>query len=203
MVVQEKHPTSMVVWDVPSPFLVAEKSKVKIGLRCHECCNLGGERVEVMDANGAKVGEGKLSSSPWERTDALYWTEVKLSAPNEAGYYEWTARFLDGKSQPTHVEAMERFGAMVEPRPQHFLKVSVTDAVTRAPLDNAYVRVGSSTIFSNETGTAGVSVANSTYELVVWKRNHRMFKTNVDVTNDVDLKVELLPHICKYCPDRT
>ena len=70
------HPTSIAVWDVPSPVIVNSSFEVKAGLKCLVSCQLPGQLIAVRDEEGLQVGEGKLGDTPWPGTSALYGTKV-------------------------------------------------------------------------------------------------------------------------------
>lgn len=197
------HRTSMAVWDLPSPIAVEGSFKVKIGVKCQAGCELGGARIEVRDSKGERVATGRLSSLPMPNTTALYWTEVGLRAPSVEGYHEWTAKFKEGELEVPHQEISYRFGLMTTVPAPNLVTVGVTDSVTKAPLGNAYVRIGGYTLFCDEAGFAKVSVPNGKYVFVVWKRNHKMSRSTIEITGDENFNVELLPSPCKYCPDST
>jgi len=199
----EPHTTSMAVWDVPSPIEIGGQVKVKVGVKCHADCMLEGARIQICDSEGKKVAEGRLGGLPLPGTDSLYWTEVEFKASGAEGYHEWTSRFLRAQAGVPHKEAAYNFGLMMSLPVRHLLSVSATDSVTMAPLDNAYIRVGGYTLFTDGAGTAKVSVAGGRCEFVAWKRNYKMSRTIIDVVKDEDLKVELLHSPCKYCPDST
>jgi hypothetical protein len=193
----------MAVWDVPSPITSGGEVKLRVGVKCHAGCKLEGARIEIRGSEGERVATGRLGGLPLPGTSSLYWTEVRFKAPSADGYREWTARFREVRSKVPHKGASYTFGLMTVAYARHPLEINVADSVTKAPLDNAYVRVGGYTCFSDKTGVAKVSVPNGSHEFVVWKRDHKMFRTTVNASSDSNLKVELVPTPCRYCPDRT
>jgi len=196
------HETSMAVWDVPSPIVTEARVRAKIGLKCRQGCNLGGHEIYVRDARGAKVAAANLTPSPLQGTGALYWAEVEFFAPRMEGIMEWNAYF-DGDQKTGHAAASFKFGLMVTGAAPHKLTIRVLDSSTKLPLDNAYVRIGPYTFFSDEAGVVRASVPDANYEFVTWKRNHRMHRSRVSLDRNYDLTVELTPQPCKYCPDST
>jgi hypothetical protein len=157
-----------------------------------------------MDDSGNQVWQGVLGENPAPNTDALYWTRAAFGAPNEDGYHQWVARFVEkGSSDAIHSESKIKFGLMTVAHDFRKLTVEVVDGATKATLANAYVRIGANTQFTDEAGRATASVTRGGHELVVWKRDHKMFRTSITVEGDNDLKVELTPSPCKYCPDST
>jgi hypothetical protein len=191
----------MAVWDVPTPVEVDASVPVRVGARCEHNCNLSGAVVRIFDANGNLVSQGVLGESPAPGTAALHWAQLSFSGPPEVGYHEWTARFADREGPTVHRESSFRFGFVTTARMLHRFTVSVSDAATKATLADAYVRMGSSTIYSDDNGKARGSVPAGEIDLVVWKRDHQMFRSRISVLADEELAVELTPQPCKYCPD--
>ena len=197
-----EHWASMAVWDVRSPVEGGSRTSVKVGVRCDQGCNLGGSRVEVVDGE-REISGGTLGDSPAPGTEALYWTVVELDAPRESGYHEWSARLAGRESQVVHRAPDFRFAQMVTESAEYRLTICVVDGATSKPLDGAYVRVGPKTLYCDMDGKVTAPVSKGGVELVAWKRDHRMFRTTVDVKGDSEIDVELTPFPCKYCPDST
>ena len=193
----------MAVWEVPTPVEEGANVPIRVGAKCEHNCTLSGAVVRVLDANGNVVSQGALSESPAPGTAGLYWVQLEFRGPAAAGYHEWTARFAELDGPTVHSESSFRFGLVTTLGALHHYTLSVTDASTKAPLANAYVRLGSSTIYSDVNGRASGSVPTGDVELVVWKRDHQMFRSRINVLADDELAVELNPQPCKYCPDST
>jgi hypothetical protein len=177
--------------------------KVKIGVMCSSFCNLSGGRIEISSSEGEVVANGLLREHPFPGTDSLHWTELEFKVPRTEGFYEWTARFTGLEQGLRHEGVSNRFGLMTAAPACHDLEISVVDSATRTPLDNAYVRVGGRTVFTDQRGIATVRVPNAKSEFVVWKRNYRMSRTTIEVSENDKTMVELLHSPCKYCPDST
>jgi len=193
-----RHGTSMAVWNVPAPIEVGANFSPRIGVRCDDGCVLSGAAIEVLDDGGKRVATGTLGPISWAGTADLYWVQVEVRAPTDEGYHQWSARFPDGQGvEFQHEESGQPFAFSTVRPPQHSVTVGVTDAATGRPVDNAYVRLGLYTSYTDDAGTARVSVPNGDYTFVVWKRKHDMYRTTIEVTDDQDLKVQLLQ--CKIC----
>ena len=87
------HPTSVVVWGVPSPVVANRRFVAKAGVKCAAGCPLSGRLVVVRNEAGADVGHGRLGEAPEPGTSALYAAEVTLDAPAVEGVHAWTAAF--------------------------------------------------------------------------------------------------------------
>lgn len=89
----EPHPTSVVVWGVPSPVVANRRFVAKAGVKCAAGCPLAGRLIVVRNEAGADVGHGRLGDTPEPGTSALYAAEVTLDAPAAEGVHAWTAAF--------------------------------------------------------------------------------------------------------------
>lgn len=201
--VERPHGTSLAVWDVASPAEQGATVSVKVGARCDSACNIEGSKVEVLDSEGRVVSEGVLGKDPFPGTEALFWTQLDFAAPAEIGFHAWSVRLLESRLATPHAKAEGRLGFMVVGTELYSLEVTVSDGNTKARLAGAYVRVGASTLFTDDGGAVLVSVPKGAHELVVWKRDHKMSRGTVEVPVDTAINVELIPSPCKYCPDST
>ena len=93
------HATSLAVWGNPSPVVVGNPFKIKVGAKSSGACELQGAQIEIQDETGARIGVGTLGDTAWVETDALYWTEVDLTAPMKVGVASWSARFAPCDSE--------------------------------------------------------------------------------------------------------
>ena len=103
------HPTSIAVWDVPSPVVVNSSFTVNVGMKCSLACQLTGQLIVVRDEAGSQAGEGRLGETPWPGTSALYGAEVHLAAPAGEGMYTWAVRFTGTASERPHEDASATF----------------------------------------------------------------------------------------------
>ena len=177
--------------------------RMKVGAKCDHACRISGSAVEVKDAEGNTVATGMLGDSPLNGTRALYWTEVRFTAPAELGLRYWEASISPDCVPSYHSSVGSRITVLVTARALFWLSLTVTDGATKEPLANAYVRVGGYTLFTDDKGKAEVSVSPGEHELVAWKRDYKMSRSKVVVERDGKLVLELTPYPCKYCPDRT
>jgi hypothetical protein len=186
------HTTSMAVWDVPSPTVVNTKLAIKIGVSCAAGCRLTGTEVEVFDHLGAKVARSVLGDDPWSNSGSLYWTEVELEAPGAEGYYGWTAKFPEPRLEVLHEGASHSFGFRIVNQPEHTVTIEVTDKDTNTPIPNANVFLHPYSGLSDERGMSRLMVPKGEYELQVLVTGKKPFRTSVEISSDVAVKVELL-----------
>ncbi len=187
----EPHATSMAVWDVPSPVLVDTRLAIKIGVSCSARCNLAGAEVEVYDHQGAKVASGVLGNEPWLGSGSLYWTQVEPEAPSTAEYYDWTARFPQTESEPSHIGASHRFGFRAVNPPEHTVTLEVTEKDTNAPIADAQIFLHPYRGLSDERGMADLMVPKDEYDLQVLATGMQSFQASLVVSGDVAVKVEM------------
>lgn len=191
----KSHSTSMAVWDTPSPIVVNTPFKIKVGIRCVADCNFEGHPVAVYDHSGAQVATGKLGDTPWTETTALYWTEIKLTAPASEGFYTWEVKFPRPDLELAHEGTRTTFSFGTARPPDHTLTIEVVERKTNKSLDNAQVFLQSTgTPYRGSTDEAGVAKFNipkGKYEVSIVKSNHQEFYSTVDVDADVAIHAEM------------
>ena len=198
-----EHAVSLAIWDVSNPVEEGEVVRLKAGAKCKMGCSLAGERIDVSGPEGTAITTGLLGTNPAPGTNALFWTQMEFRPPALQGLKEWTVSFERTQTPPFHSEARSRFGVMFTKPALCHLVVTVADEATRAPLANAYVRLGDATMFTDTSGKAVATVSAGTKELVSWKRDHKMSRLKLEVSKDDEITLNLTPYPCKYCPDRT
>src|SRR5262249_52362900 len=82
--------TSLAVWDIPSPVVTDEPFAIKVGAKSASGYPLRGKVIEICDGAGAVLARGSFGNAPFEGTSALYWAEVALLAPPDAGVVSWS-----------------------------------------------------------------------------------------------------------------
>lgn len=201
------HPTSMTIWDIPSPVVLGARFKIKAGVLCSVGCKLTGEKIEVFDEQGANVGTGLLSEEPWSYRGPLYWAEVELQAPTAKGVYEWNVRFsrsdreLAPREALEHLESAYPFAFAAASAPDHVVKLEVIDKQERTPVANADVALFQKNGFPYRTrtdaaGMATWNVPKGHYSVLVALMDYKDFKTTAEVDSDLTLKAEIV-----YDPD--
>ena len=181
------HQTSLAVWDLPTP-AAGERFVIKVGAKSSAGSTLGAQRVEVLDGE-AVVAASDLGDTPWPGTDALFWTEVELQAPDQPGLLTLSVRFDPAELDERHEGASAAFKVSVIAKPEHTLTVKVVaDGV---PVEEAIVRLGAARATTDASGTASVKIAKGRYELIVWKTDYDAPVTPVTVDTDAFVLVDV------------
>src|SRR5437773_3903439 len=115
--------TSLAVWDIPTP-AAGERFSIKVGAKSSAGCALGARRIEILDGE-AVVATGHLGDAPWPGTDALFWAEVKLQAPDKPGLVTLAVHFDAAELDEPHEGASAPFKVSVIAKPEHTLTVKV------------------------------------------------------------------------------
>jgi hypothetical protein len=199
----EDHGVSLAIWDVSSPVVEGGLVRLKVGAKCRQGCSLAGMTIEVKNHEGTRLTTGSLGKTPAAGTSALYWTHVEFQPPPMQGLQSWEVLFEKTQVKPLHPEAEGRFSVLFTKPQLCRLTITVADETTKVPLDNAYVRVGDTTLYTDTSGKAVASIPAGEEELVVWKRDHKMSRSKVHVATAGEIHIDLTPYPCKYCPDRT
>jgi len=191
------HSTSMAVWDAPSPIVVSDKFKLKVGVRCSAECKLTGQEVEIYDQGGGKVATGTLGDVPWQDTAGLYWAEVEVEAPITEGFYSLDVKFPKPDLELPHEGAASSFASRTVRPPEHVVTVEVIDKEKNTPLKKAVVTLHSSGTtyreYTDEGGVAKLSVPKGEYELLAVTIDYLEFRMAAyEVAGDATIKAELI-----------
>jgi hypothetical protein len=181
------HQTSLAVWDIPTP-AAGERFAVKVGAKSSAGCALGGRRVDVLNGESV-VATSHLGGAPWPGTDALFWAEVELRAPDGPGLVTLAVRFDAAELDEPHENGSAPFNISIIARPEHTLTVKVvTDGV---PVEGAIVRLGPVRASTDASGTAAIKLAKGRYELVVWKSGYDAPVTPVTIDADAFKQIDV------------
>ena len=186
------HTTSVALWGVPSP-LVGHPFTVKVGIKCSALCRLGGQRVEVHDDDGVKLGEGRLGDDLKPGTQGLYEGEVHLIAPENAGVFTASVSFTPEDFSLPHLGIVGDFTFRCLEPPEHTVSVRVVPEGIEAPLEGIEVRVGACRTMTDSDGTAEVEVSSGSHELSVWRIDIEPVFIELSVTQDTEIKVDVEP----------
>ncbi len=182
--------TSLAVWAVPSPVVMGERFSVKVGAKSAAGCELGGRKIQISDQSGRLLGQGALQATPWPGTSALYWTEVEVPAPDREGMFWCTVNFAATDTETPHEGSSSKFSVAIVRPPEHRLTIEVLEKDTKAPIEDAQVRLGAYGAATDPSGRAEVALPNGSYELTVWKVGYDTPGLTVDVHDDVSVQVE-------------
>jgi hypothetical protein len=184
------HGTSLAVWDVPSPVPVDSTFTVKAGVLCSVSCNLGGEKVEIHDEAGIKLGEAILGLSPWAGTRALYWTELALRAPATEGVTIRSLRLTLAGAEASHEPAHIALSFRTDRPPEHRVTMRVIDQGRGAPVQDVEVRLGSYMTSTDHNGLAELMVP-PTYALDIRKDGFTAAPIRLDVMDSLTIDLPL------------
>ena len=180
------HQMSLAVWDIPTP-AAGEQFSIKVGARSSTGCALGARRIEVLDGE-AVVAAGHLGDAPWPGTDALFWAEVELRAPDKPGSVMLAARFDVAELDEPHAGVSSPFNVSVVAKPEHTLTVKVV--ADGMPVEEAIVRLGPTRASTDASGVAAVKLAKGRYELVVWKAGYDTPVTPLRIDADASVQID-------------
>jgi hypothetical protein len=181
------HQPSLAVWDVTSPVVARRAATLKVGLACPSGCDLTGTHIDVRNEIGTRVGGGRLGSTPWPATIALYWTEIEVAAPEAEGEHVWGVEAAGQAHDPAR--SMVRFIA-VRP-PEHRVTLKAIEKGTAVPLAGVELRVGVFRVATNEAGIAQIDVPRGTYEVFAWKIGYDLLSRTAHVAADATIDLEV------------
>jgi hypothetical protein len=184
------HATSLAVWANPSPVVIGDPFKIKVGAKSSGACELRGAQIEIQDETGARIGVGTLGDTPWVDTGALYWTEVDLAAPMKEGVVSWSARFAPSALKIPHDGSSAEFSFAAVRPPEHSVTVRVIEKDTGVPIPNAQVRLGAYMASTDESGLAKLKTSGGTYDVIAWKGGYKSPSVTLAVTEDVGVQIE-------------
>ena len=189
------HACSLTVWGAPSPTPAGVRFQVNVGLRCAAGCGLGGAEVAVRDETDAAVGRGRLGVTPWEGTDALYWTAIGVLAPAVEGVHVWSAVLADAGAELPHAGAPAAFSVRTGKPCEHRATVRVIEAAGRQPLGRVEVRVGPYRASTAADGVAVVAVPRGAFDVSIRKDGFEARPFTVSVNGDLalDIEAEVVP----------
>jgi hypothetical protein len=188
------HMTSVNVWGVPSAVSVGEPFTVKVGIKCSSQCALTNHEVGIHDHENRQVARGTLGAAPWTGTDALYFREVDLLAPDTEGLFQWVvkvAEVAETDEALPHAAGSTAFGVRFVARPQHVVSVEVLDGVQQTPIAGARVVMHPYRAGTDEGGVAVMRVTAGPYRIFVAQTGYVTVCLPVDVTGNLSTRAEL------------
>ena len=183
------HETSLAVWAIPSPVVTSRPFAIKVGAKSAAGCDLTGMPIAVRDAAGTMLAGGVLGDTPWPGTSSLYWTELTLIAPAEAGMFSWSVELAAADLALPHQGSSSRFSIAIVDPPEHKLTIKVVAQGTASPVKNAQVRLGAYRATTDGSGLAELMVPKGAYDLNVWKSGYDA--PTAAIVIDADLAVEI------------
>jgi hypothetical protein len=183
------HETGLAVWDLASPVVAGRRAALKVGAACSRGCDLRGTAIAVLTETGRKVGSGTLGPTPWPGTNALYWAELDVAAPDTEGTYSWALQAT--APEPPHERVSSRLCFVAVNPPEHRVTIKVVERQTGAPVDAVELRFGVFRAATNEAGDAQVEVPGGTYDVTAWKIGYEILSSRADVAADMSIQLEV------------
>jgi len=143
--------------------------------------------TKLLELSAKQEKEG-LGDAPWPGTDALFWTEVELRAPDKPGSVMLAARFDVVELDEPHAGVSSPFNVSVVAKPEHTLTVKVV--ADGMPVEEAIVRLGPTRASTDASGVAAVKLAKGRYELVVWKAGYDTPVTPLRIDADASVQID-------------
>lgn len=187
--------TSLAVWDIPSPVVMGQAFTIKAGAKSAGDFKLTGRTIEACDETGTVLAQGRLGDAPWPGTSALYWAELRLSAPEREGACLWSVRFAATDVELPHDGAASNFSVAVARPAEHRVTVKVSEKGTANPVGDAEVRLGLYRATTDPAGMAAIAVPEGTYDLTVWKVGYDVPILSTEVAADrvIELEAAIVP----------
>lgn len=185
------HETNIVVWDIPDTVAAGRPFAIKVGVRCARGCPPAGRTVLILDGDGRTLRETVPERELFAGTEALYPATVTLTAPDDVGLHEWTARVPARDDGVAHAGAGASFRVNVVPEPEVVIRVAVTDEETGEPVAGASVVSGPYRAKADRNGRAELSVPKGRYTLFVSGRGTIPYRDIIDVDDDIVVKASL------------
>ncbi len=196
----EPHHVAVSTWGVTAPVWVGQPIEVCVGVSCSSGCSLKGQKVQVVDADGKVVCEGKLHE-PEAPRETLWWDKLSAVAPTEAKLHRWEARFIPEGLDTPHEEAAHKFSFVARVPPERNFKIMVIDDKTGKPQRSARCELkpiagsGKAQFASTASdGHATIGAGKEKYNLKVTAPSRKAFNEEVDLTeHDLEVEVHLQP----------
>jgi hypothetical protein len=184
------HAVGIVVWDTPSPAVVGRPVRVRAGLACEAGCDLAGQVIQVVGADGAAVGACALREVLETQSGRLFWADVDLPTPTGPGVSRLTARFDGCELEHEHLPAEQEFSFAADIEPDCTVQVRVIREETGEPCGEVEVRLGRYEVYTDAEGEARLHVPKGRY--VATTRRLGLKGEPVEVSVDGDLALELV-----------
>jgi hypothetical protein len=187
------HETSLAVWAIPSPVVTSRPFAIKVGAKSAAACDLTGVPIAVRDAGGTMLAGGVLGDTPWPGTSSLYWAELTLIAPAEAGMFSWSVEFAAADLALPHQGSSSRFSIAIVDPPEHRLTIKVVEQETASPVAHAQVRLGAYRATTDGSGLAQLMVPKGAYDLDVWKSGYDAPTASIVIDADLAVEIVMVP----------
>lgn len=185
------HAVELTVWDVPTTIVAGERFAVSVGARCSAGCDLGGRELSLFDQKGLRAGTVKLGHDVCTGTEALYFAQIEVSAPLEAGSHPWQAKIAGWEAKLPHTAGSFPLMVRVVPTPDCEVTVKAVDREKQMPIAGARVVMHPYRTVTNDSGIAVIRVARGQYDIMVSGSRYQPVCVSVEVTANMMTSAEL------------
>lgn len=185
------HPIRANVWGMPAAPIAGTTVRVHVGAKGAHDVALGGRAFEIVDEEGSVVATGTLGADAAPGTTGLHSAEVELPTRSDPGIARWTLRVPGFEEPVPHGEARHEFSVRTAAEPDRAVTVRAIDVATKSPIERADVVLHPYRGTAATGGVTTVQVADGTYTLFVTAPGYEVFRTEVEVTHDLELEAEL------------
>jgi hypothetical protein len=185
------HAAYLNVWDVPSAIPAGGRFAFKVGLACSAGCNLGGQRLRVLDHAGRELCALNTGAECWPDTAALYVAEIDTVAPADAGRHSWQVVATDWATELPHASATLDLSINAVPAPECTLTITVVDYEKRTPIGGATVVLHPFRATTGADGIAKLAVPKGQYDVRVSARRYEPASTTIEASDDIAATLEL------------
>jgi hypothetical protein len=187
----QAHSARLNAWDVPTAIPVGEPFTFKIGLACSAGCNLGGQRLRLVDHNGREAGIVTLGREPWPGTAALYVAAATATAPTEVGRHVWQIATTEWDTALPHAAGTLELTVNAAPAPECAVTINVVDYDKRIPIGGATVVLHPYRAVTDAAGVAKIRVTKGRYDALVSAKRYAPFSVPIEADANVAATVEL------------
>lgn len=185
------HAVYLNVWDVPSANPAGEKVGFKVGLACSAGCNLGGQRLRILDHAGQEACAVSTGAEPWPGTDALYVAQADAVAPTEAGRHTWRVMTGAWATELPHASAALDVSINVVRAPECTMTITVVDYEKRTPIHGATIVAHPFRATTGADGMAKLAVPKGKFDVRISARRYEPASTTIEASGDIAVTLEL------------
>lgn len=185
------HRLEIAVWGMPSAIERGGSFKFLAGLRSSIGSDLSGRQIVIRDEKDRHLATVETGAEPRLGTEALYWAEVTLDAPEIVGRHSWYATASGEGLSCLHDEGSGAVALNIVHPGQHRLRVEVLDAETAAPIPRANVVAHPFRTLTDEAGMAELLLPPGLCTLMVSGPDHFPFRVEGEVKDDMVIHAEL------------
>lgn len=173
---------------------------MKAGVKCDADCSPENWLLEIRNDDGETLAVNEVSVEPWPETQALFFADFELTAPDTEGLFNWqvVAPAIDqrtdkaGADGPVHDEAVHSFNLRTVPEADCRLTVVAIERETQAPVQGLNVVAHPYRTTTDEQGVAELKLPKGQVRLFVTGKNFFPFRVDCDVSDDQTIRAELV-----------